>query len=103
MRFGRVEGVLTPAERDGAPALRLTVHLETGSRLSVVRDEVVGPPPVFPGADDWWYVDQLTQETIGNELATAGWEVVAAGEPPADDPEPGALVRSPAYVVRNLG
>ena len=42
MRFGRVEGVVTPVEADGARLLRLIVWLDTGSRLETVRDEAAG-------------------------------------------------------------
>ncbi len=102
MRFGRVEGVVVPlGEGDDAP-LRLTVYLETGSRLEVVRDETVRPlRPLTTAADLIWHADQLTQETIGVDLAEQGWDAIGAGEVPA--PEPGALARSASYAVRKLG
>ena len=95
MRFGRVEG------EDG-PRLRLTVYLETGAGLGVVREETVGAlrPPVT-AEDVIWHADQLTQETIGTDLAEQGWEAIGVGDLPAT--EPGALARSAAYAVRNLG
>ena len=102
MRFGRVEGVVTPITEAGETLLRLTVYLETGTRLEVVRDQVVRPLRPLATADDLvWHADQLTQETIGTDLAEQGWEAIGAGELPA--PEPGALARSAAYAVRNLG
>jgi hypothetical protein len=52
-------------------------------------------------ADLTWHADQLTQETIGADLAEQGWEVIGGGEPPA--PEPGELARSASYAVRQLG
>ena len=43
-------------------------------------------------------LDQLVQETLGNELAEQGWEVIAVSEPVKDD-----AVRSRNWTVRNLG
>lgn len=102
MRFGRVEGVVVPLETVEGPRLRLTVSLETGSRLTVVREEILLPlrdldePAALP-----WHADQWTQETIGVELALEGWEAVSASEMP--EPEAGALARSATYIVRNPG
>lgn len=102
MRFGRVEGMVVPVPENGETRLRLTVYLETGNRLDVVRDEVIAPLRPLTSADDLiWHADQLTQETIGTDLAIRGWEAIGAGEPPP--PEPGALARSASYAVRNLG
>jgi hypothetical protein len=104
MRFGRVEGVVTPVEEDG-PLLRLVVWLDTGLRVETVRDEVLAPlRPVEGFADLVWHADQWTQETIGTTLAEKGWEAIGAGELPGAGPdEPGDLPRSAAYAVRNLG
>lgn len=102
MRFGRVEGVVFPEERDGEPLLKLTVYLEAGEHLEVVREERLRPVrPLVSAADLAWHADQWTQETIGVELASEGWEVIGAGEVP--EPEPGALIRSATYAVRQLG
>ena len=102
VRFGRVEGVVAPVEREGETWLRLTVYLETGARLEIVREEVLWPlRPVRDVTDLMWHADQLTQETIGADLAEQGWEAIAAGEPP--EPEAGALARSASYVVRRVG
>ena len=102
MRFGRVEGVVVPIGEGDESLLRLTVYLETGARLEVVREETVRPlRPLATAADLVWHADQLTQETIGVDLAEQGWEAIGAGEVPA--PEPGALARSASYAVRKLG
>jgi len=101
MRFGRVEGVVRIEQTDPV-RLRVTVYLELGERLEVVRDEVLAPlRPSVTAEDLIWQADQWTQETIGIELAERGWEAIGAGELPG--PEPGALARSAAYAVRNLG
>lgn len=102
MRFGRVEGVVTPIGDGEGARLRLTVYLETGSRLEVVREETVRPlRPLFTAEDLIWHADQLTQETIGTDLAERGWEAIGAG--PVPEAEAGALARSASYAVRNLG
>ncbi len=102
MQFGRVDGVVVPVETPEGPGLRLIVSLETGSRLTVVREETLRPVrPLEDSAALSWHADQWTQETIGIELALEGWEVVSGGEAP--DLEPGALARSASYVVRRLG
>lgn len=99
MRFGRVEGVVTP-EPDGR--LHLVVWLETGARVETVRDEVLAPlRPLLTFADLIWHADQWTQETIGITLAEQGWEAIGAGDLPVEDA--GAqLARSAPYAVRNL-
>ena len=105
MRFGRVEGVVTPIETDGQRHLRLVVWLDTGTRLETVREEVLAPlRDIHDFADLVWHADQWTQETIGTLLAERGWEAIGAGELPtaADADEPGALPRSAPYGVRNL-
>ena len=96
MRFGRVEGVVTPVIADGRTLLRLVVWLDTGTRIETVREEILAPlRGVDAFADLVWHADQWTQETIGT---------IGAGDlPAADDPdEPGALPRSAPYAVRNL-
>lgn len=105
MRFGRVEGVVTPVETDGRTLLRLVVWLDTGHRIETVREEVLAPLRDIDGfADLVWHADQWTQETIGTTLAEIGWEAIGAGDLPAagDADEPGALPRSAPYAVRNL-
>lgn len=96
MRFGRVYGVITQCADDER---WLTVVLETGRDVRTVRDEAVSR--LLADEDPAWLSDQLVQETIGNELAEEGWEVVG---PDASDNEPGpvsgALAMSPTWVVR---
>jgi hypothetical protein len=105
VRFGKVEGVVTPVEVDGRLLLRLVVWLDTGRRIETVREEELPPLRAIAGfADLVWHADQWTQETIGTTLAERGWEAIGAGELPtaeqADDP--GVLPRSAPYTVRNL-
>jgi virulence-associated protein VagC len=99
MIFGRVEAiaVLNPV----GDSLALTVYLETGRQIEVVREESVAIlRPIETAIDVAWHADQYAQETIANELALEGWEVIGAGEIP--DVEPGAMARSAAYAVRRL-
>jgi hypothetical protein len=104
MRFGRVDGVVTPVETDGQTRLRVVVWLDTGNRIETVRDETLAPLRAIDGfADLVWHADQWTQETIGTTLAERGWEAIGAGELPKDVPEEsGTLPRSAPYAVRNL-
>lgn len=104
MRFGRVEGEVTPIDRDGQMLLRLVIWLDTGNRVETVRKEVLAPPrEITTFADLVWHADQWTQETIGTTLAERGWEAIGAGELPGGDPdEPGDLPSSAPYAVRNL-
>ena len=68
----------------------------------MVREETVDPlRPLVTAEDLIWHVDQLTQETIGVDLAERGWEAIGAGEVPP--PEEGALARSASYAVRRVG
>jgi hypothetical protein len=105
MRFGRVEGVVTPVIADGRTLLRLVVWLDTGTRIETVREEILPPlRGVDAFADLVWHADQWTQETIGTTLAERGWEAIGAGDLPAanEADEPGSLPRSAPYAVRNL-
>ncbi|HVL24469.1 MAG TPA: hypothetical protein VM450_10300 [Thermomicrobiales bacterium] len=97
MQFGRVEGFLTRTPRG---ELRITVLLDNGRRVATVRDDAV--PTGLQGRDHAWLADQLVQETLGNELAKEGWEVI--GEASSEDAEEGAsaLARSSCYVVRRV-
>ncbi len=102
MRFGRVEGIVEVVERDGAVVLRLTVYLESGTRLEVLRADDVQPLGVIDSpAALAWNADQYTQETIGNEMAELGWETIAREEATPETGE--SLPRSASYIVRNLG
>lgn len=103
MQFGRVEGFVAPPDSPDGGWLRLTVTLETGrGRVEVIRQEWVAVLRPIAGPDDLaWHADQYAQETIGVQLAEAGWEPIGAGELPA--PEPNAPARSATYAVRRLG
>lgn len=92
MRFATVSGVIGASESSSW----FTVLLHTGEDSVVVRDEQI--PPALADSDPKWLIDQLVQETLGNELAEQGWEVIAVSEPVKDD-----NVRSRNWTVRNLG
>ncbi len=96
MRFGRVDGFLRVGENG---ELNLTVNLESGRDVQVVREGVVAVlRPIAGDVDLQWHVDQYTQETIAVDLAEQGWEVFAEGEtPPAADSD---VIRSVGYLVR---
>jgi hypothetical protein len=101
MRFGRVEGVVEKGMSAQGTNLRLRVFLETGQEWRTVRDEDV---PILGSGEQAenlaWQADQYTQETIGVDLATEGWEVIAASDIPVC--EQGEMVRSATYAVRQL-
>lgn len=103
MLFGRVEAVAVLAEpADGFDTIRITVYLETGRKIDIVREESMPVlRPIENQADLAWHADQYAQETISNDLAAHGWEVIGGGEIP--EPEPGAVARSATYAVRRLG
>lgn len=103
MMFGRVEAVAARvATREGGDRVRITVYLETGRQMTVVRDEEVPVLRMINGdADLSWHADQYAQETIANELALQGWEVIGGGEIP--ETEPGSIARSATYAVRRVG
>ena len=92
MRFGTVSGVIG----SGPDSHWFTVLLHTGEESEVIRDEPV--PTGLDTSNPRWLVDQLVQETLGNELAELGWEVIAVSEPVKDDE-----VRSRNWTVRYLG
>ncbi len=92
MRFATVSGVIGIGE----DSTWFTVLLHTGDDSVIVRDESV--PDGLRDSDPKWLIDQLVQETLGNELAEQGWEVIAVSEPVKDD-----AVRSRNWTVRNLG
>lgn len=98
MRFGVVEGYVTAYDAEHAIA-DLTITLEDRSRVEIVRQERL-PVPRQVSNDLGWLVDQWTQETIGNELAEQGWEVIGGGDrPESSGPLP---IRSARYAVRWL-
>lgn len=93
MKFGRVIGIVVPREND----LLLTVTLESGGVVRAVRAE---PVPVLDDQQDLdWHADQYTQETIGIELASEGWEAFGTSDPPQSQP---GIGQSLSYTVRNL-
>lgn len=102
MRFGRVEGFVAIEDEHSGVKLHLTVYLESGRSLDVVRDELLEPLRPIDGPEDLaWHADQWTQETIGVDLAEKGWEVVGGGE--IGPVEPGEVPKSATYAVRNFG
>lgn len=100
MQFGSVEGFVSEAIEHGSPVFRLTVVLETSNKISTVREEHLEADLIARlGGDLAWIADQLTQETIGNELTVAGWEAIGSGE---QDLTEGAVARSARYIVRRV-
>lgn len=106
MRFGRVVGTVAETAEPGVEKvdhgrLHLTVTLEDRETVSVVRSESV---PILHGAlgpmDLAWQADQYTQETIGNELALAGWEPIGTGDDLDGFTGAALTASSPTYVVR---
>jgi hypothetical protein len=98
MQFGRVDGQLRWEETCGQLALRFIALIETASGIQVARDEMVDPPADLTVHYDLnWLADQLTQETIGVDLAIEGWEVIGAGDLPTPIDGVG---RSALYAVR---
>lgn len=99
MIFGRVEAFVSALDEG---KLHLRVLLESGRSVRTVRDDIVPVlRPVTGFADLAWHADQYAQETIGNELALEGWEVIAAGEIPESDGD--SLPRSASYAIRRIG
>jgi hypothetical protein len=98
MRFGRLDGYVTML--DGGQRW-ITVVLDTGVEIETVRDEAV--PEAFADHDAAWLADQMVQETLGNELALEGWEVIGEGQ---TDHEQHRLMdvvaHSPTWIVRKL-
>lgn len=77
MRFGQVTGILH-RQPDG---YRIEVVLDTRTSVTTVRNEVIPELLLRNGERDaQWTVDQLTQETIGVDLALQGWEAIAQGD-----------------------
>ena len=97
MRFARVTGHVVADDN----MLDLTVVLDAINRIETVRSErVLALGDAAQRADLNWQADQYTQETIGNELALAGWEVVSEEH---STPAPAGSGVYRAYLVRNLG
>ena len=99
MKFGRVEGLAVPIERDGELLVLVTVYLETDVGIETVRTVEVAPERFQNGVLDlFWEADQWTQDTINTVLLPRGWELLGATDPP--DREPGLLPRSSRYALR---
>ncbi|MCA9832598.1 MAG: hypothetical protein KC435_01495 [Thermomicrobiales bacterium] len=92
MRFGTVQGVLGESEKGRWFTVILTIRDDN----VVVRDDLV--PQALASEEASWLIDQLVQETLGNELAEQGWEVIAVG-----DEASSSETQSRIYTVRNLG
>ncbi|MCA9858530.1 MAG: hypothetical protein KC438_02365 [Thermomicrobiales bacterium] len=94
MRFGQVTGILHRQEG----GYRIEVILDTRTSVTTVRDEVIPNLLLRNGElDAPWTVDQLTQETIGTDLALQGWEAIARGEA---GPDPNLDAPMVVYLVR---
>ena len=101
MRFGRAHGHGRKIMRGNDAMVSLVVMLDAGSSVTVVRDETIPWLDFGPRDDLGWQIDQRTQETIGNQLALDGWEVISednSGRGATDD----GLSHSAVYIVRNL-
>jgi hypothetical protein len=103
MLFGRAEAVAEwETDGTGTQWVHVTVYLESGRGITVVRDEVLPLlKPIDSPIDVAWHADQYAQETIGNELAELGWEVIGGCDIP--EVETGALARSATYALRKVG
>lgn len=102
MQFGRAEGVITKVYEQPR-GVHLVVYLEAARRVEIVRDDRVdGDWPTDTTAALAWLADQLTQDTIGNELALAGWEPIGTSGGQSEGPGDDRLPRSTAYVLRRL-
>lgn len=103
MQFGRAEGVITNVF-DQPRGVYLIVYLETSRQVEVVRDTRVNGAWSTETRDALvWLADQLTQETISNELALRGWEAVGTSSRSSPRESDDPLPRSPAYVLRRTG
>lgn len=96
MQFADVIGSLF----EGEDGYRLVVMLDKRSSAATVRDERIPQLLRKDGVPDrLWTVDQLTQETIGTDLAEEGWEAVAQREPGPRTPGDPVTVH---YLVRKV-
>ena len=91
MRFATVSGIIGIGEQAGW----FTVMLHSDEHSEIIRDEQI--PPALANENPTWLIDQLVQETLGNELAEQGWEVIAVSEPVRD-----GEIRSRNWTVRLL-
>lgn len=102
MNFGHVEGICVLVEdAAGERLVRVTIYLETGMGLEILREVEAEPDPLHlrDGLPDlYWEADQWTQDTIANVLLPRGWELLGALDPP--DRRPDEAPRSPRYALR---
>jgi hypothetical protein len=101
VRFGRVQGHGQRVTRGDQTMVSLAVMLDSGSTVTVVRDETLPWLSFGPEDDVVWQVDQLTQEAIGTTLADSGWEAISEDDTQRGSTDDG-LSHSSVYVVRNL-
>jgi hypothetical protein len=96
IQFAHVTGSLI----EDASGYRILVTLDDRAQVRTVRDERVETLLRRDGTPDaLWTADQLTQETIGTDLAEEGWEALAAVES-EDASAPGPTTVS--YLVRRM-
>jgi hypothetical protein len=101
VEFGRVHGRAVEDSACADNQIRIVVVLETRNTVRTARDECVPriaqlePSQVLP-----WHADQYTQETIGVELASEGWEAISqvAGSDDRGSVDPATVT----YVVRRV-
>ncbi len=102
MEFSRAEGVITDVYNHPT-GVHLVVYLETTRRVEVVRDaRVNGAWETQTREALVWLADQLTQDTISNELALQGWEPIGTSDRQERIAGDEALPRSNAYVLRRV-
>jgi hypothetical protein len=78
----------------------MVVTLDDRARVRTVRDERISALLSHRGIPDaHWTADQFTQETIGTDLAEAGWEAISEVEAKQPDaPGPATVI----YLVRRV-
>ena len=80
MQIGRLDGFVT-LMNDGQ--LWMTVLLDTGLEVETLRDDAV--PAGYSDGDVAELAEELVQESISNELALDGWEVIGVGQTDAEE------------------
>jgi len=101
VEFGRVQGVVEVVRGEPGSLLRITVSLETKGSVTRVRSDVLpAVRPIASTEDLAWHADQWTQETIGIDLALAGWEVLGRDDAAMASGSP--AICSAVYPVRRL-
>ena len=95
-------GWIGPVDGEDGSKLSLVVTVDDGRSVTVVRSEPVAWLPFGPPDDVAWQIDQYTQETLGNQLADDGWEVVSQDESVNITSEDG-ISHSSMFVARKAG